>query len=159
MAPNHAIASRYGRDAQLETFVMSNVCPQRATLNQGPWEALEKMIAQDWSQDRGEVWVVVGPIFGSSPKRLKGVAQIPKSFFSIVVDADEGRVRLLPIIMKQTDKGIRPVVDFITTVDEIEARSGLDLFSDLPDALEDEREAENPDGDWDLHTLLVPTYH
>ena len=30
MAPNHAIATRYGREAQLETFLMSNVCPQAA---------------------------------------------------------------------------------------------------------------------------------
>jgi uncharacterized protein YgiM (DUF1202 family) len=37
-APNSAIDGRYGVDAQLDTFKMSNVCPQAACLNEGAWQ-------------------------------------------------------------------------------------------------------------------------
>ena len=33
MAPNYAIYQCYGRTAQIETFLMSNVCPQFQTNN------------------------------------------------------------------------------------------------------------------------------
>lgn len=37
MASNRIIARCYGREAQLETFLMSNVCPQSPALNQHVW--------------------------------------------------------------------------------------------------------------------------
>lgn len=46
MSPNYAIDTRYGRDAQLETFLMSNICPQRQSLNGGRWQQLEAKIAK-----------------------------------------------------------------------------------------------------------------
>ena len=39
-APNHAIARRYGKKGQLETFLTSNICPQRPDLNQWHWRDL-----------------------------------------------------------------------------------------------------------------------
>ena len=49
MAPNHAIATRFGRTAQLETFRMTNVCPQTPNLNRGVWKKIEGMVAKRWS--------------------------------------------------------------------------------------------------------------
>ena len=48
MAPNLAIASRFGKAAQLETFLTSNICPQRSGLNRGPWYELEYRISEIW---------------------------------------------------------------------------------------------------------------
>lgn len=50
MAPNHAIATRYGQEAQLETFLMSNVCPQRPDLNRRVWQSLEAIEADDYAR-------------------------------------------------------------------------------------------------------------
>jgi len=159
MAPNHAIATRFGRDAQLETFKMSNICPQQKRLNQQTWAAMEKLVADWYAHDFEEVWVLVGPIFASSPDRLNGVAEIPEAFYMIVLDEDGNNLRALPIVMAQTVRGTAPVRDFITTVDDVEARTGLDFFRDLPNSLESALEAELPDGDWELDQLLVPTFH
>ena len=38
MAPNYAIATRYGKKAQLQTFLTSNITPQKHTLNDGIWK-------------------------------------------------------------------------------------------------------------------------
>ena len=70
MAPNSAIMSRYGREAQIETFLMSNVCPQQPNLNRGMWEELESREANDYADRFGQVWVIDGPIFDANPRRL-----------------------------------------------------------------------------------------
>ena len=160
MAPNFAIGSRYGRDAQLETFLMSNVCPQRSTLNQQPWEALEKRIATDLSEECGEVWVTVGLIFEGTPARLNSVAAIPSAFFAIIVDDDAGHPRVLALKFSQEDQGSSHTLrDHWTTVDDVEESTGLDFLTDLPDAVEDAIERTGPDEDWDLDRPLVPTPH
>jgi endonuclease G len=158
MAPNYAIASRYGRDAQLRTFFHEQYLPQRKTLNQQTWEGLEKTIANFWSKEFEGVWVIVGPIFSSSPSRLNGVAEIPDAFYCIVIDEeDNGFVRVLALVLEQTVKGIHTPSEFVTTVDQIEAETGLDFLSDLPDNVEDAVESTLPDADWDLERQMIPT--
>lgn len=158
MAPNYAIASRYGREAQLETFLMTNVCPQRKTLNQQTWEALEKTIASVWAPECGEVWVVVGPIFGDAPARLNGKSEVPDAFYALVLDQEGAAPRAIAIVMSQEVRGERPLAPFVTTIDDVEAATALDFFSDLPDALEAALEAAKPDARWGLDRPLVPTH-
>jgi len=45
MAPNYGIATRYGREAQLETFLMSNVIAQNSLVNRHLWKDLEMRVA------------------------------------------------------------------------------------------------------------------
>eukprot|EP01031_Cornospumella_fuschlensis_P008743 gene8743-10766_t len=71
LAPNFGIATRFGRQAQEETFLMSNISPQKHALNAGPWKALEQRIATNYPGRFGEVWVLAGPVFPAQPERLK----------------------------------------------------------------------------------------
>lgn len=161
MAPNLAVGSRYGQDAQLETFLMSNICPQRATLNQQTWRSLESTIANEYSHDFKQVWVVTGPVFGSQPQKLNDVAIIPKTFYTIVVDAGgNGRqLRMLGVVMDQSVQGIQSLRKYVKTVREIEKQTGLDFFPALPDEIEKVVESSFPDEEWDIDQLLVPTAH
>lgn len=158
MAPNHAIATRYGREAQLETFLMSNIAPQRKTLNQQTWEALEKTIASVWAPELDEVWVVVGPIFGPSPARLNDVSQIPDAFYALVVDEDGSSLRAIALVLSQDVRGEQPLGRFVTTIDEVEAATALDFFADLPDDLEATLERTKGDARWGLDRALTPTH-
>lgn len=157
MAPNHAIATRYGREAQLETFFMSNICPQQKHLNQQTWEALEKTIADVWAPELETVWVSVGPIFGAAPRRLNGAATIPDAFYALVLDEDGPGVRVLAVVLGQEVSGEQALRPFVTTVDAVEAATGLDFYPDLPDALEAALEAAPADARWGLDRVLVPT--
>ena len=82
MAPNYAIATRYGREAQLQTFLMSNICPQTPQLNRQIWKRLEQRIAKDME----EVWVVTGPIFDDDIEKLVSGVEIPDAFYKIIAD-------------------------------------------------------------------------
>src|SRR5439155_25109146 len=66
-APNYAIDTRYGADAQNDTFLMSNISPQAPCLNEETWEAFEKVEANDYANAFGNIWTITGPIFDAQP--------------------------------------------------------------------------------------------
>jgi endonuclease G len=148
MAPNYAIATRYGRSAQEETFQMSNVCPQRHALNAGPWKQLEQRIATNYAGRFGEVWVIAGPVFGANPPRLHRRVAIPEAFYMIVVDESDDRVRAEAFLFPQDTPASAPIDNYLATIDEIEQRTGLDFLSELPDAAESALEARRVERAW-----------
>jgi endonuclease G len=162
MTPNFAIGSRFGADAQRETFFMSNICPQRATLNEQTWKYLEQVVANTYSHEFEEVWVVVGPIFNKKahPNRLKGKASIPDAFYMIVLnETNDGHGHkepsVLAVVMNQDVQGSQPLKKYVKTVDYVEQKTGLDFFYELDDNIENPLEASSPDESWELHQVLT----
>lgn len=145
MAPNYAIMSRFGVAAQHETFLMSNICPQHPNLNRGRWSQLEEKISGQspnqpcWAKSYEQVWVIVGPLFEGQVSQLPSGVDIPTAFFAIVVDEDEatGHSRALAFIMPNQPAVPGSLTDYLTSIDEIELRSGLDFFSELDDDQEE----------------------
>lgn len=157
MAPNYAIATRYGRTAQLETFLLTNVAPQRSSLNQRTWRALEAEIARNFAPACEGVWVVVGPVFRDPVTRYNGKPALPAAFFCIVLDRTEaGAFRGLALVMDQSVTGKRRMGDFITTIRDIEAQAGINFFAGLPDAVEEQLETAKADSDWNWDLVLDP---
>jgi endonuclease G, mitochondrial len=148
LAPNHAIATRYGRRAQEETFQMSNIVPQRHALNAGAWKQLEQRIATSYPGRFGEVWVFAGPVFGASPRRLQRRVAVPEAFYMIIVDESGGRVRAQAFLFPQETPNFAAPDGYLTTIDEIERRTGLDFLPDLPDETENALEARKPERPW-----------
>lgn len=147
MAPNYAIATRYGRTAQEETFLMSNITPQKHSLNAGLWKDLEHRIATNYPARFGEVWVIAGPIFGPRPEKLRRRVAIPDAFFMIIVDESDGRVRAEAFVMPQDATG-NDLEKYLVSVDEIEQRTGLDFLAALPDEAENALEAKKASRVW-----------
>jgi len=157
MAPNHAIATRYGRDAQNQTFLMSNIVPQKPALNRQVWRRLEELEAESWAGKFGGVWVITGPIFDDDHRFLKRNEpriEIPDAFFKIVIDEREGggvtgpNPRVMAFIIPQDVSGDESLSEFLVSVDWVEQQSGLDLMSDLPDDVENAVESGVADGLW-----------
>lgn len=148
LAPNYAIATRYGTRGQEETFLMSNITPQRHALNAGVWKELEHKIATSYPARYEEVWVLTGPIFGEHPKSLREGVQIPDAFFLIIVDEHEGKLRTLSLIVPQDAPANAPLERYLTSIDEIEARTQLDFLSALDDTSEQAIEQPTPSSVW-----------
>jgi len=133
MAPNYAIATRYGREAQLQTFLMSNICPQTPKLNRQIWKRLEQRIAKDM----GEVWVVTGPIFDDNIEKLASGVEIPDAFYKIIADNSPS---FKAYIIPQDVAGSEKIEQFVVSVDSIESVTHIDFFWELDDVLEDSLE-------------------
>jgi len=148
LAPNYAIATRYGEAAQRETFLMSNIVPQRHALNAGVWKQMEMKIATSYPARFGEVWVVAGPVFGPRPAKLPNGTAVPEAFFMIVIDESDGRVRAQALLFPQeTASDVNPE-RYTVSIDEVERRTGLDFLSELEDSAEASLEAKRAERIW-----------
>ena len=153
MAPNYAISRLYGKQAQLDTFLMSNITPQKPKLNQQLWQRLEEVEVKYFTALGKDIWVYTGPIFKGDTRRLKNSwrVEIPHAFYKIyALIKNNGTVKMLAFIMPQNVKGNEPLSHFLSTVDEVEQQTGLDFFADLEDTLENKLESNIHPKDWQL---------
>jgi len=157
MAPNHAISTLYGRDAQLETFSMINITPQKPNLNRKIWQRLESIEINKFAIWFKNVWVITGPIFSDKPKTLKNTKiQIPTAFYKIyVVPSDKKNTpkQVLAFIIPQNVRGGASLERYVTTIDEIEKRTKLDFLHKIEDSLEDRLESGKNKIAWRLKEL------
>lgn len=151
LTPNAAINLQYGQLAQLETFLMSNICPQSEELNRGVWAKLEKRIYKNYAQAREEIWVINGPIFETPAGTVNGL-EIPSHFFMIIVDVGSFP-RFRPMIMafkfsQQIDRKQEPDKKFLVSIDELERLTGLNFFPEFTASEEEKFESQAAGGVW-----------
>jgi endonuclease G, mitochondrial len=146
LAPSWLIAQLYGREAQMQTFLMSNITPQKPNLNQKVWQRLEEVESDRFARWFDGVWVFTGPIFDDHIQHLRSGVEVPDAFYRIFVDEDPAGVpRVLAFVVPQTVRGDEPLDQFTATVDDIEARTSFDFLSTLEDVLEERIESTPAD--------------
>ncbi len=152
LAPNDAIGVNYGVEAQSETFLMSNIAPQRPQFNRGVWANLERIEQNNWANARDDVWVITGPVYqeGDSSKiRSQSRAiPIPSSYFKIYLDEENSRIRVLGMLVPHDTARCSDFGQLVRSIDHIEQVSGLDFNPALPDPLEESLEEETPRSVW-----------
>lgn len=161
MAPNYAMARFEGRAAQLASFRMSNIVPQRPKLNQKLWQRLEELETDVYAVNGGNLWVLMGPLFSAPVQRMASGVAIPDAFFRIWLRENAaGEPQALAFIVPQELSGYEPLDRFITSIDEIEAATGLDFFHRLPDEQERRLEQSVTPDLWDLsaYARRTPRY-
>ncbi len=129
------------------TFYFSNIVPQAADNNQGPWGAFENFIGDSAQNINNEVYIIAGASGSKGTVKDEGIITIPSAMWkvAIVMPRDQGLanvdshddVRVYAVIMPN-DAGIRGVQwqTYQTTVDAVEALSGYNLLALLPDHIE-----------------------
>ncbi|HEY8157353.1 MAG TPA: DNA/RNA non-specific endonuclease [Methylobacter sp.] len=154
MAPNYAMSHLYGREGQADSFLMTNITPQKAKLNQQLWQHLEETEIKHFAKIFGKVWVITGPVFSGTVERLSSdwTVEIPDAFFKIyITEAVPGRPPMaLAFLMPQTVNGHEPLAQFVTSIDNIEMQTGIDFFAGLDDRTEAQVEAAIEPQPWNL---------
>ena len=150
MAPNYAIFTRYGEDARDRTFLMSNIAPQSPALNRGVWRDLEHRIAEYWTEAYGEIWVVVGCFSenGHGAVKIGGSIDVPEYFYQVIVAQRGMDVRALAVLLPQDVDWNAYAARNLISIDELEARTGLDFNPNLPSFIQAPLEAECPSRLW-----------
>lgn len=124
-------------------FYMTNIVPQAADNNQGPWEDFETECRNIAAQGN-ELLIVSGPSGFTSATIPSGVASVPSFVWKVVVVVPAGSGSALSrlsassrvIALKLPNvNGIRsvPWTDYITSAAEIEADTGYNLFRAVED--------------------------
>jgi endonuclease G len=157
MAPNYAISHLYGKQGQADSFLMTNITPQKPKLNQRVWQRLEEVEIKHFARIFGKVWVITGPVFNGSIERLASdwKVEIPDAFYKIyVTEASSDKAAIaLGFLIPQTVNGKESLAQFVIPIDEIEAQTGLDFLTELDDSIENKLEASVDPQPWNLQAV------
>lgn len=137
----HLIASADRRASVVknsETFLLSNMAPQKPRFNRGIWKRLEEAV-RDLSKDNVEVYAICGPLFDVGKKiEIIGAddgndvsVPVPHSYFKSVLAEDaKGRLKLWSFIFPNQSTN-KPLDEFLCKTTEVERRAGLLIWDRL----------------------------
>jgi endonuclease G len=130
-----------------ETFVLTNMVPQAASSNRGPWAALEDY-SRSLAQAGKELFIIAGGTFSASSPAIGSGVKVPDRTFKVIVILDAPRqgpgdvttsTRVIGILMPNRDSQLgvsTPWRNFRVSIDEIEALTGHDYLSDVDPSIQ-----------------------
>ena len=133
----------FSLQAMSESFLLSNVSPQKAEFNSGIWRELEAQVRQ-FAATNGEIYVVTGPIFQPGKPVVTigaGHVAVPHAYYKVVLDATPPDCKAIGFILPHRGSD-RPLREFAVTVDAVERATGLNFFDRLDPELERKLESE-----------------
>jgi len=130
------LASFKGSRYASQVNYLSNITPQKSDLNQGAWKDLEKQV-RDVVKTGRTVYVMTGTLYETAMRELPFADEthvIPSGYWKIVtVVESDNSFNTASFIFNQDTPRNELVIDHLTTLDDIETRSGLDFFRELDD--------------------------
>ncbi|MBR5118406.1 MAG: DNA/RNA non-specific endonuclease [Muribaculaceae bacterium] len=167
-ARGHICASEDRQSSSLQnshTFVTSNIHPQYQAHNAGLWQRMEGKV-QNWGYNnsfRDTLYVCKGATIGNVtlngsttsgliPKsevqslygvNITGTLPIPRYWYMAVLRLKDGQYQAMAYWTEQINSNCNSITlqSCMITIDELEQRTGIDFFCNLPDDIEEEVEA------------------
>ncbi|MDD4856138.1 MAG: DNA/RNA non-specific endonuclease [Sulfuricurvum sp.] len=119
MAPS---ADMGNKQSQHECFTLANMVPQNAENNRGVWSAIEGA-TRHLTNQKGELYVITGPIFSGSPiKRIGGRVLVPSKLYKAIYDPSSGQGAAY--LVSNTPSNDYEVI----SIAQLEQMAGLQLF-------------------------------
>ena len=139
--------NKWDETAMIESNLLTNMCPQHASLNSGLWNVIERD-CRKWAVKYGDLYIVCGPILLNKDHETIGENQItvPEAFFKVILRLNPEPAAIGFIV--RNNEGKKKKDQFVNTVDEVERITGMDFFPSLPDEIENEVEANTNLNDW-----------
>ena len=150
---------KYSKEANRQTFYLTNMQPQRNHFNAGIWLAMENKLTKTWwpTSVGDTLYVVKGGTIDSEENIIeyicnkrranspqKGFIPVPKYFFmALLYKSKTGSYKAMAFWVEHLneDHSNDPLGNYVINIDELERRTGIDFFCNLPDDIENEVEA------------------
>lgn len=143
----------YSRDANIQTFYLTNMQPQRHIFNAGIWEVMEQKL-RSWmstgSKAEDTLYVCKGGTIDAVPgvtddpilTTLNNGLVVPKYFFMALLRRSKTGYKAMAFWVEHLneDHSNDPLTDYVINIRELERRTGIDFFCNLPDDIEDDVE-------------------
>ncbi|MCX7597939.1 MAG: DNA/RNA non-specific endonuclease [Armatimonadetes bacterium] len=144
---------RHSTIARVNTYILSNICPQYPPFNRGLWAQFERRV-REWAREFGAVYVVTGAIFDrdgdgqrdpdSAVERIPPLQRVglPTAFYKIIVRKKGATWDALAVVLSHraaraaNQSTAALLTRGITTIDAVEKIAAVNFFPGLPDAEE-----------------------
>lgn len=139
--------NKWSAQAQQESFLYTNCCPQLHNLNAGDWEELESK-CREWAKAYGDIYIVCGPLLLNKKHKVigKNKVVVPEAFYKVVLCLTD-KPKAIGFIYRN-EIANKTMSSYVNTVDEVERITGIDFFPSLPDNIEKTVEAKADLGEW-----------
>src|SRR5690606_8106206 len=130
-----------------QTFLLTNIVPQAANNNQGPWAGLEQY-SRDLARSGKQLFIISGGTFSAGSLTIGNGVKVPDKTFKIIVvlgapgqgpSAVTTSTRVIGVLMPNANSQISssaPWRNFRVSVDAIEALTGHDYLSDVASSIQ-----------------------
>lgn len=127
----------------IESFYFSNMSPQNPSFNRGIWKKLEEQV-RGWAMQYGKLYITTGPILNSFIEYIgTGKIGAPSYFYKAILYYNPPKpARAIAFILKNEGSS-NPISYYVVSVDELEKRTNIDFFYQLPDNIENAVEAKS----------------
>lgn len=139
--------NKWDEVAMRESNLLTNICPQHASLNSGLWNVIERE-CRKWATKYGDLYIVCGPVLLNRDHETIGLNKVvvPEAFFKVILCLNP-KPKAIGFIIRNNE-GKKKRDQYVNTVDEVERITGMDFFPALPDEIENEVEAYANIEDW-----------
>ncbi len=147
---------QYSKEANRQTFLLSNMSPQiQNGFNGGIWMELEREV-QSWGNiqsTKDTLYVAKGGTIGEGQIKqyIGNNVPVPKYYFMAVLSLKGGKYKAIAFWLEHKDYGKdKNYAKHAISVDELEQKTGIDFFHNLPDDIENQVEAAFDKSAWGL---------
>ena len=145
----------FNDEAMKESFLMSNITPQKRAFNNGIWKELEENI-RNWAWKNNKLYIATGPVLDRSIRKYigKNKVGVPKYFYKVILDIDDPGRKGIGFIIPN-DKSTEPLENYEVSIDSVEKLTGIDFFSELlTDDEEEKLESQFNPKKWKVSSKL-----
>lgn len=151
----------YSYQANYQTFLLSNMMPQVNGFNAGVWSNMEQQV-RDWSRNSfcDTLYVVKGGTIAPTADCPDAVRDtrvsgwiIPKYYYMALLCKNSNGYKTLGFFIEHKASSDTDLGKYVINIDELEKKTGLDFFCNLPDSEENRIEGlpvENLKRAWGL---------
>ncbi|MBR1768071.1 MAG: DNA/RNA non-specific endonuclease, partial [Prevotella sp.] len=147
---------QYSKEANRQTFFLTNMQPQRNVFNAGIWAEMEQQV-RDWNRNnfRDTLYVCKGGTIDKSDHIWRTLANgllVPKYFFMAVLCKNASGYKALGFWIEHKDTDDYPrntmgnysLNPYVVNISELETLTGIDFFCNLDDETEEHVETLDP---------------
>ena len=123
-------ADMFDLQSQQECFTLANMVPQEPSVNRGVWERVEST-PRKLTKDRGELYVVTGPIFTGKLLQIGDAIMVPTQVFKAIYDPKRSEAGAYLV------GNVEGAQAQVITIAELEKLSGISVFPSINDQVKD----------------------
>ncbi|MCF6348260.1 MAG: DNA/RNA non-specific endonuclease [Flavobacteriaceae bacterium] len=138
---------KFSEDAFNETFLTSNISPQKLDFNAGVWNRLEQK-TRYWANKERQLYIITGGVLNDKLSTIgREKVAVPKQFYKILLDYSKPEIKAIAFLIPHKESK-QPLYKFVVSIDKIESLTSINFFPALPDDVENKLETSSNYKNW-----------
>lgn len=128
----------FDKESADQSFLLSNMSPQKAGLNRQGWAQLEKYV-RFWAVSKGEIYEYTGSIY-KNKKIHKTIGEnkvaVPDFYFKVIYAPKQKES--IAFVMPNSKVNRKDVAKYRVSIKDVENRTGLEFLTNIPKTEKDD---------------------